>query len=63
MTDDIVEWIEEEKQFCQEQYDEIDSKWATGREEQDAAFWFSGRIKTCERLLLFLSPKELTNDM
>ena len=58
MTDDIVQWLQEEKRFCKEKYDEIYGKYAIGQEEKEAAFWFSGRIDTCEELLKFISERD-----
>jgi hypothetical protein len=55
MTDDIVQWLQEEKRVCKEKYDEIYGRYAIGQEEKAAANWFSGRIETCEGLLKFIS--------
>ena len=55
----IERWLQEEKRFCQEKYDEIYGRYAIGQEEKAAANWFSGRIVTCGRLLKLISPKEV----
>ena len=59
----IVEWLEEELDFCKKKYKSVveDYEGLPSMSELREAFWYSGRIDTCERLLKFIL-EELTNE-
>lgn len=61
---EIVEWLEEELDFCKKKYKSVVEDYEDlplPKAELREAFWYSGRIDTCERLLKFIL-KGLTNE-
>ena len=56
----IKNWLEKEKASSQKRYDKVYSDPDTAtRQQKEEAFWWSGKIDTCERLLNFI---EANND-